>query len=183
MALRTCLSIKQLRELGLRGGLFFQAVLCTIVGMRPLGSRNTWISVFVIVWIAVFHYETLRLSYLSPLVGHQLPKLKFLYPPAGWIMFFNVDRSYGFAEVYGLKERQPFVIDPHEIFETRFVGYDNIRRNILISVLSSADSPRFCRYLRRKFPDYDTFAVMYGQYPDLIDRPHTKLYQLAYRCP
>ena len=145
--------------------------------------RHTWISAFVIVWIAVFHYETLRLSYLSPLAGRQLPKLKFLYPPAGWIMFFNVDRSYGFAEVYGVSGTQPALIDPHRIFETRFVWYDNIHRNVLISVLSAPDAPQFCRYLDRKFPEYEGFAVVYRVYPDVVNRPDETIYQVAYRCP
>ena len=144
--------------------------------------RNAWISLFVVVWIAAFHYETLRLNYLSVLVGRDLPKLKFLYPPAGWIMFFNVDRSYGFAEVYGFKDGQPFLIDPHEIFATRFVWYDNIRRNVLVSVLSAPDAPRFCAYLRRKFPQYEAFTIMHGAYPDLVNRPNERLYQIAYRC-
>ena len=167
--------------------------------LARLGRRNVWISVFVIAWMAVFHYETLRLSYLSPLVlrlrsalaptgtaglaGRELPKLKFLYPPAGWIMFFHVDRSYGFAEVYGLAGTQPVLLDPHRIFETRFVGYDNIRRNVLISVLSAPDAPPFCRYLDRKFPQYDGFAVVYRVYPDVVSRPDETLYQVAYRCP
>jgi len=170
-------------------------------------KRNLWISLFVIAWIAIFHYETLRLNYLSPLacravpvwlrlkalfqedlfhaVSRQcppLPKLKFLYPPAGWIMFYNVDRSYGFAEVYGLQRDTPFLIDPHEIFETRFVWYDNIRRNVLISVLSFADARRFCTYLHRKFPRYDAFAVVYARYPDVVSRPNDLLRQIAYRC-
>lgn len=150
---------------------------------RRLGSRNLWISLFVIVWIGVFHYETLRLNYLSPLAGRELPKLKFLYPPAGWIMFFNVDRSYGSAEVYGVREGKPTLIDPHAIFSTRCVGYDNIRRNVLISVLSGAAAPQFCRFLARKFPQYEAFAVTYVMYPDLVERPGEKLYRLAYRCP
>ena len=145
--------------------------------------RNVWISLFVIVWIAVFHYETLRLNYLSPLVGRELPKLKFLYPPAGCIMFFNVDRSYGFAEVYGIQDGRSTLIDPHDIFATRFVGYDNIHRNVLISVLSAHDAPRFCRYLRRKFPQYDAFTVVYAAYPDLVDRPNEIQRQVAYQCP
>ena len=150
---------------------------------RRLGSRNLWISLFVIVWVAVFHYETLRLNYLSPLLGRELPKLKFLYPPAGWIMFFNVDRSYGLAQVYGIRKGQPVLLDPHEMFATRFIGYDNIRRNVLISVLSAHAAPQCCRYLARKFPQYEAFAVAYVVYPDLVDRPGEKLYQLAYRCP
>ena len=161
--------------------------------------RNAWISAFVIVWIAVFHYETLRLSYLSPLAlrlrsalappgaeglaGRQLPKLKFLYPPAGWIMFFNVNRSYGFAEVYGVSGTQPVLMDSHRIFGTRFVGYDNIHRNVLVSVLSAQDAPSFCRYLGRKFPEYDGFAVVYRVYPDVVNRPDETLAQVAYRCP
>ena len=165
-------------------------------------KRNKWISLFVIVWIVVFHYETLRLNYLSPLVlrlrsaralseaegrvegfvGRQLPKLKFLYPPAGWIMFFNVDRSYGFAEVYGVSKGQPSLIDPHQIFETRFVWYDNIHRNVLISVLSAHDAPRFCRYLHRKFPQHEAFAVVYAQYPDVATQPNEVFRQIAYRC-
>jgi len=165
-------------------------------------KRNVWISLFVIVWTAVFHYETLRLNYLSPLalrlrsalalskaegrveglVGRELPKLKFLYPPAGWIMFFHVDESSGVAEVYGIRKSQPVLIDPHDIFETRFVWYDNIHRNVLISVLSAHDAPRFCRYLRRKFPQYERFAVVYAQYPDLIRQPGEIRRHIAYRC-
>ena len=144
--------------------------------------RNVWISLFVFVWIAVFHYETLRLNYLSPLAGRELPKLKFLYPPAGWIMFFTVDRSYGFAEVYGFRQGSPFLLDPHDIFATRAVGYDNIRRNVLITVLSPSASLPFCRYLRRKFPQYEQFSVVYAAYPDLVDQPSHVVHQVAYQC-
>lgn len=165
--------------------------------------RHVWISTLVILWIAVFHYETLRLNYLSPLVlrlrsgsapskaegrveglvGRELPKLKFLYPPAGWIMFFNVDRSYGYAEVYGLHAGRPTLLDPHAIFSTRFVWYDNIHRNVLISVLSPHDAPRFCRYLQRKFPQHDAFTVVYAMYPDLVNHPDEIQRQTLYQCP
>jgi hypothetical protein len=146
-------------------------------------KRSTWITLFVLLWVGAFHYETLRLNYLSPLAGRELPKLKFLYPPAGWIMFFHIDPRYGLAEVYGLRGGQPMLLDPHEIFATRFVGYDNIRRNVLVSVLSGADAPPFCRYLHRKFPAYEAFAVAYAQYPDLLKQPDEILRQVAYRCP
>jgi len=171
-------------------------------------KRHTGITIFVIIWIAVFHYETLRLNYFTLLACREfplsvrlkavvqsdffrqlssqcppLPKLKFLYPPAGWIMFFNVDRSYGFAEVYGIAGGKPTLIDPHDIFETRFIGYDNIHRNVLISVLSPHDAPRCCSYLRRKFPQYDRFAVVYAMYPDLIAQPSEIRRQIQYRCP
>ena len=145
------------------------------------------ISVFVLVWIGVFHYETLRLNYLSPLAGRELPKLKFLYPPAGWIMFFDVDRSYGFAEVYGWPKGQrqdrAELLDPHDIFRTRFVWYDNIRRNVLVGVLSERQAPQFCAFLHRKFPSYEQFAVVYAVYPDVVDRPGEVRRALAYRCP
>ena len=151
------------------------------LGIRRRG-RDLLISVFVVVWIAVFQYESLRLNYLAPLVGQELPKLKFLYPPAGWIMFFNIDRSYGFAQVYGIRQGKAVEIDPHAIFETRFVGYDNIRRNVLISVLSPSHGPSFCAYLHRKFPEYDGFAVVYSLYPDVVDHPDDIRSQLAYQC-
>ena len=140
----------------------------------------TW---FVICWTLVFQYETLRASYLSPFLGRELPKLPLLFPPAGWIMFYNIDRTYGFAEVSGIRNGMPTTLDPHRIFATRAVGYDNIHRNVLISVLSRAHQPSFCRYLMRKFPEYDAFAVVYGEYPDLIQTPERILYQVAYRCP
>ena len=168
-------------------------------------SSHSRISLFVLAWMLLFHYETLRLNYLSPLFGRELPKFKFLYPPAGWIMFFNVDRSYGFAEVYGLRDGppgpsgsddpkgrglstrrvgdQPVLIDPHEIFRTRFVWYDNIRRNVLISVLSANAEPNFCPYLHWRFPQYESFAVLYRVYPDVVEKPNETLYQVAYRCP
>ena len=150
--------------------------------MTRLGTRNRWITLFVLAWIGLFHYETLRLNYLSPLAGHELPKTKLLYPPAGWIMFFNVDSSYGMADVYGIKNRQPSLIDPHEIFATKNILYDNIRRNVLVSVLFQAQAPAFCSYLRRKFPHYDEFAVVYAVYPDVITKPTESQRQLVYRC-
>ena len=144
--------------------------------------RNTAITWFVIGWTLLFQYETLRAHYLSPLIGRELPKFPLLFPPAGWIMFFNIDASYGFAQVYGIRDGQPVELDPHDIFETRALGYDNIHRNMLVGVLSRHDAPAFCRYLTRKFPTYESFAVVYAQYPDLIETPDRILYQLAYRC-
>ena len=148
--------------------------------MLRRGILITW---FVICWTLVFHYETLRTNYLSPLVKRELPKLVLLFPPAGWIMFYNVDRSYGFAEVYGLRGGQPSLIDPHRIFSTKGVGYDNIHRNVLVGVLSEHHAPAFCRYLRRKFPDEEGFAVVYASYPDVIQTPDQAVRQVAYRCP
>ncbi|MBI3320767.1 MAG: hypothetical protein HYZ91_00690 [Candidatus Omnitrophica bacterium] len=144
--------------------------------------RQRTITWFVICWTLLFQYETLRANYLGPLIKRELPKVPLLFPPAGWIMFFNIDRSYGFAEVYGIRRQEPFLIDPHAIFETRAVGYDNIRRNVLVGVLNRTDAPAFCRYLHRKFPQYDAFTVMYALYPDLIDTPNRILRQTVYQC-
>jgi len=144
--------------------------------------RRTLITWFVIGWTILFQYETLRASYLSPLVGRPLPKFPLLFPPAGWIMFYNVDNSYGFAEVYGIRGDEPTLLDPHAIFPIKNVGYDNIRRNVLVSVLDGRRAGNFCQFLRRKFPQYDSFAVVYAQYPDLIETPDRVLRQVAYRC-
>ncbi len=147
-----------------------------------MGRRNTLITWFVIGWTLLFQYETLRANYLSPLLGRQLPKMALLFPPAGWIMFFRVPPEYGFAEVHGIRDGQPTVLDPHRIFETTAVGYDNIRRNVLVGVLSPGEARRFCRYLRRKFPAYDSFLLLYGRYPDLVNAPERVEYQPLYQC-
>ena len=74
-------------------------------------------------------------------------------------------------------------LDPHEIFRTRFVLYDNIRRNVLVSVLSPSRAQDFCQFLARKCPSYDRFAVVYAQYPDVVNQPTDIQRQIAYRCP
>ena len=150
--------------------------------MGSVKRRNALITCFVIIWPLVFQYETLRHNYLSPLAHRELPKLPLLFPPAGWVMFFNVDRSYGFAEVYGIKGSSPTLLDPHDIFRTKAVGYDNIHRNVLVTVLDSYDAPAFCRFLRRRFPSYEEFAVLAAQYPDIVTEPNRILRGLAYRC-
>ena len=146
--------------------------------------RNTAISVFTACWLLLFSYETLRAGYLSPLAGGRLPKFPLLFPPAGWLMFYNVDRAYGFAQVYAAPPGggPPIALDPHEIFETKAVGYDNIRRNVLVGVLDRDRAPAFCRFLRRKFPQYGAFAVVYSQYPDIVNEPDRLFSQIAYRC-
>jgi len=150
--------------------------------MKPMRRRHALITCFVIAWTLLFHYETLRANYLSPLAGRELPKLPLLFPPAGWIMFYRVDRSYGFAEVYGIRGDHAIKLDPHQTFQTKAVGYDNIRRNVLIEVLSRPYAESFCRYLRWKFPEYESFAVVYAEYPDVIASPTQILRQVAYRC-
>jgi len=144
--------------------------------------RNTRITWFVLCWTLLFHYESLRAGYLSPLLKRELPKCPLLFPPVGWIMFFQVDRSYGFAEVYGVRDDRPHLLDPHDVFRTRALGYDNIHRNVLIGVLSRSRAEAFCRYLHWKFPADDAFLVVYAFYPDLIEAPEQLLRQVAYRC-
>ncbi len=144
--------------------------------------RNILITVFVIAWTLLFHYESTRLFYLSPLVWKELPKTRFLFPPAGWIMFYTVPESEGRAEVHGLKGKERELIDPHRIFENRWIGYDNIRRNVLSTVLNPVYARDFCRYLRRKFPDYDIFEVKHVVYPSNIRYPEKKIVETLYRC-
>ena len=144
--------------------------------------KNILISVFVILWTLVFHYESTRHFFLNPLFGRELPKIKFLFPPAGWIMFFNVDDSYGGAEVYGIKNNQAEFIDPHKILETKAILYDNIHRNVLSGALSPYYKRDFCRFLKRKFPHFDGFLVMAVYYPSIIKTPKKKLYRIEYIC-
>jgi hypothetical protein len=149
--------------------------------------RNVLISSFVILWTLFFHYQTFRLHYLNPwfqqVFKQELPHIPLLFPPAGWIMFYQIDPGYGFAEVYGIRDTKPVLLDPHDILETRAVGYDNIHRNALIGVLSRGLAPSFCRFLRRKFPTYDGFLVVYAEYPDVVKMPDRVVRQVAYRCP
>ena len=147
-----------------------------------MARRNRWITVFVILWLLVFHYESLRYSYLQPLFHRELPKVPLLFPPAGWIMFYRVDASEGRAEVYGVRDGIPELLDPHRIFATRFIWYDNIRRNVLVSVLEPGVGPDFCRLLRRKFPEYPEFIVAYLEYPDVTEHPPRALRRPVYRC-
>jgi hypothetical protein len=144
--------------------------------------RDAAITVFVIAWLLVFVYETLRFGFLIPLVNRPLPKLPLLFPPAGWIMFFHIDRGYGFAEVYGARGEAVERIAPEAVFSTRTVGYDNFRRNILVGVVYREEAPAFCEYLRRRFPAYQEFAVVYAQHPDVVDRPDLVQRAISYRC-
>lgn len=144
--------------------------------------RNKVITVFVIVWLIVFNYESCRGMFLNPLFHRDLPKLKLLFPPAGWIMFYAVGDSYGYTEVYGVKNGQTQAIDPHDILQVRPIGYDNIHRNALVSVLDAHMQEPFCAFLKRKFPYFDGFMVMYANYPSVTTQPLLKEQRLAYEC-
>jgi hypothetical protein len=144
--------------------------------------KRILISVFVIVWLIVFHYESTRTFYLEPLLQRNLPKTKFLFPPAGWIMFYNIDPTFGMVQVYGMKEGQSYLIDPHQILLTRAIGYDNIHRNALLTVLNPQMAKPFCAFLHRKFSIFDYFVVTYTQYPSLVEAPLIHQQSIVYEC-
>ena len=146
-------------------------------------TRSILISIFTIVWILVFHYESLRGYYLEPLFHKHLPKVKFLFPPAGWVMFYRVDDKFGGVEVYGVKDGVPQLIDPHQIIKTRFVGFDNIHRGILGEVLSEPLRQPFCRYLKRNLPYFENFLITAEEYPSLTESPLKREQAVIYECP
>jgi hypothetical protein len=145
-------------------------------------TRKIIISIFVIIWLIVFNYESTRAFYLEPLLHRPLPKLKFLFPPAGWIMFFNIENSFGYAQVYGVKNGRSQAIDPHDILQTRPIGYDNIHRDALLEVLSADMIHPFCSFLARKFPAFDNFVITYIYYSSLTQRPLQQQQSVIYEC-
>ena len=144
--------------------------------------RNAAISVFVVLWLGIFHYESTRHFYLNALAQTDLPKFRFLFPPTGWIMFFNVDETYSYVEVYGKMGESVHLIDPHNIFRTRTFGFDNIHRNILSNVGSGDHAAAFCRYLSWRLPSYENFVVMAVYYPSLVKEPYRRRQEVLYRC-
>ena len=150
--------------------------------MSSKSLRNTTITIFVIFWILLFHYESIRFFYLNPFFRRELPKFQFLFPPAGWIMFFNVGDSTAYVEVYGVKNNESFPLDPHDIFRTRTIGFDNIHRNILSSVGSLDQARPFCRYLRFRYPYFDKFVVTTIYYPSPTKEPYKRIQQAQYQC-
>lgn len=97
-------------------------------------------------------------------------------------MFYNVDNGYGYAEVYGVKGNQTQWIDPHDILQTRPIGYDNIHRNALVSVLDGQMQGAFCAFLKRKFNTFEAFIVTYSNYPDVVRNRFEKQQAVAYEC-
>jgi len=145
--------------------------------------RNCLISLFVIVWSCAFHYESVRHFYLNPLFEKTLPKVKFLFPPAGWIMFFQVNPQFGFFEVYGKKGKTNHLIDPHDIFRTRTIMFDNIHRGILGSVDNNRWAAQsFCRFLHYRFPFFDDFIITSWYYPDVTKEYFERYQQIQYQC-
>ena len=116
--------------------------------------------------------------------GKQFPKFPLLFPPAGWIMFYEVGNFFSTAEVYGVKkEGKPELVDPHRIMTPRFVGFDNIHRNVMVSLLEREKSREVCGYLKRKFPEYERLVVVYAEYPELVPAERRqKFEQPFYAC-
>ena len=144
--------------------------------------RNTIITTFVILWTFVFHYESTRHFYLNTFFEKSLPKVKLLFPPAGWIMFFNVDDGYGTVEVLGVKDDHVQTIDSHDIFRTRTIMFDNIHRNIMSAMGDIRQAKQTCRFLKMRFPYFDKFIVTAVQYPSLIQQPTLRYQQPLYQC-
>ncbi len=150
--------------------------------MKIRSIRNIIITIFVILWTIVFHYVSTRAFYLEPLFKRRLPMVKFLFPPAGWIMFFNVDDEYGYVQVYGVKGKGIHPLDPHQILQTRDIGYDNIHRGVLNNVLGEGMQRSFCRFLKKRFPEFDNFLVTVVYYPSLTKTPHLQHQRVEYQC-
>lgn len=146
-------------------------------------ARDCWISIFVVIWLLVFHYESLRVYYLNPLFKQELPKVKFLFPPAGWIMFYRVSPAASNIEIYGLDaNRNPQLIDPHDILQTRPIGYDNIRRGALFSFADPANQRQACAFLYRKLKYFQGFVVVHVQYPDVSKERFFQQRYILYQC-
>lgn len=145
--------------------------------------RNSLISVFVVCWLFIFHYESLRTIYLNPFFKRELPKVKFLFPPAGWIMFFRVDDAASSVEIYGITaDNQPQLIDPHDILQTRPIGYDNIRRGALFAFASPDNRQRTCAFLQWKLPYFKSFVVSYVQYPSVTTEYFRQKRYILFQC-
>lgn len=148
-----------------------------------LKTRNILISAFVIVWTVIFHYESVRYFYLQNYFQKPLPKMKFLFPPAGWIMFYNVGDRFTYTEVYGIRNGMLVPIDPHDIIKTRFIGFDMVHRNVLSTVLKPGARQSFCNVLQKQFPQFDKFIVTAVEYPSLTQSRYDRRQVPVYQCP
>jgi hypothetical protein len=144
--------------------------------------RKAGITIFVILWCGLFHYVSLRHFYLEPLMGRPLPQPKFLFPPAGWIMFFHVGNGFSHLEILGMHQGRSYRIEPHAILPTRYLGFDNVHRGVLGSAADPQHQRPFCRYLRRKFPEYDDFLITAVSYPPVREPLTDRRWAVLYQC-
>lgn len=169
----------------LANGVLFVLLIPPLIVVNACSGKkfqDVFITVFVIVWLGLFHYESVRGFILNNAMGLNAPKTKFLFPPAGWIMFYKVDKSFGHVDVYGVTENGYVRIDPHDIVETRTIMYDNIHRGILGAAADQYKRQSFCRLITRKFPQYKKFAINYEYYPDPVVNPQDRVQRVLYTC-
>ena len=97
-------------------------------------------------------------------------------------MFYNVDERFSRVDVYGVKKQQLYLIDPHDIFRTRTIGFDNIHRGILGSVVGQGQANQFCPFLEYRFPYFDRFIITLNYYPDFLKEPYKQFQEVRYQC-
>jgi len=137
---------------------------------------------------------SVKYFYLEPWLKKPLPRVPMLFPPAGWIMFYNVNDQFGEAQVYGIEGisivgagrdarinyKTKFLIDQHEIFRTRTILFDNIKRGLIHGALRNKE--QFCAFLEYRFPYYDGFEIRYIHYPQMSKKTGKKIERIAYQC-
>ena len=146
-------------------------------------QRNACITIFVILWCLAFHYESVRHFYLEPFFHRSLFKVPFLFPPAGWIMFYQVDETYSHIRIFGFKNGQNYEIDPHEVFRVRTIGFDNIHRGVIGAAASEKNQDAFCKQLFTRFKNnFERFSILYEYYPSFVTDPYKRYQQVFYSC-
>lgn len=150
--------------------------------MKNKTLRNSFITVFVIIWTLFFHYQSTRAFYLEHWLGKPLPAVRWLFPPAGWIMFYHIDNRAGNINVYGVKKNDTKLIDPHDIFRVRTIGYDNFHRGIMFTVAMKHNRRQFCSFMFRRFPYFDRFIVEYEEFPDIAKERYMRNSHILYNC-
>jgi len=97
-------------------------------------------------------------------------------------MFYAVGDEFGNVNVYGKRDDELQLIDPHDIFRTRTIGYDNIHRGILTHVADVRVSRDFCRFLKYRFPSFENFFVSVVYYPSVTKDKYQRRQQTKYQC-
>lgn len=109
-------------------------------------------------------------------------------------MFYNVDDKFGEVNVYGIKgvdlkvkgkkvllnAKERHFIDQHDIFRTRTIFFDNIKRGLIFGAVSR--QKQFCNFLEFRFPFYDGFEVKYIYYPEMSEKPFKRIEHTQYQC-
>ncbi len=151
--------------------------------------RDCFINYFVVIWLFLFFYYNTRSFLLEPFLrgAFRNPTLtlegnKFLFPPAGPIMFYNVNSAFGHHRVLGIKNEEAFELDPHDIYLTRTFFYDNVHRGVLGEIGDLSNAPSFCYTMYRRMPEFDDFVVTLRVYPSLTTSRYVYREKLIYHC-